>query len=311
MQNVKQRNKVSICIPAYNNEKTISETLDSCCRQDYPLLEILVCDDCSTDKTRQIVSDFKNVLLYPGSKNVGIGKNIEECIRRATGDIIVFMCADDLFTSNKVISDIVDRFRNNPNLGYVGRWYYQFMNGYPGAIRVHRSMDPYFQADNPSGLAFRRAALNSNNTDVVEVSSHIFVEAASIVKKVLHDGWSWQIIQYDTIAVRVHPGGNTATKAFYYNDSPTLSWIRIIGENKNHLTAFVSFIQLKNWARYRDLLREIWLFAVIRPVNLLRPDFWIYALIALVIPRSILRPFTNFYKHRICRMFVKIVERPL
>lgn len=294
-----QKDRVTIAIPTFNNEKTIAETLSSCCMQSYPWLEIIVSDNNSTDKTQEIVKRYAQVKLYNNSKNMGIGPNLENCILMATGEYIVFMCADDIFTDQGIVQDIVHRFKVNPRVGYIGRWYYQYLDGYKGAVRVHRSLDPYFQADNPSGLAFRKEALNG-----CKVSTKLFIEGASMVKHVLSAGWNYSIMQYDTIAVRIHPGGNTATKEHYYTDSPTLSWYGLIGYNYNFLTAFISFIQLKNWAPYRVLLREIWLFIKLRPINLFRPDFYLFAGIALLAPRCILRPFTNFYKHRLSRRFL-------
>jgi glycosyltransferase involved in cell wall biosynthesis len=294
-----QNAKVTIAIPTYNNEKTIAETLDNCIAQDYPFLEIIVSDNRSSDHTIDIVSRYPQVTLHKNLENRGIGPNLQNCIDKATGKYVVFLCADDMFTSPKIISEMVAVFEKDQDIGYIGRWYFQYLNGYKGAVRVHRSMDPYFSADNPSGMGFRKEALAG-----VKVSSKIFIEGASIVKQVLDNGWDYKIMQKDTIAVRIHPGGNTATKSSYYEDSPTLSWYNLIGYNYNFLTAFISFIQLKNWAPYKNLLREIWLFIKLRPVNLCRPDFYLFAGIALFTPRCILRRFTNFYKHRISRIFL-------
>ncbi|MFH1317773.1 MAG: glycosyltransferase family 2 protein [Candidatus Omnitrophota bacterium] len=294
--------KVSICIPAYNKEIVIAETIKSVLFQNYPDKEILVIDDCSTDNTAKVIKKYP-VKLIINEKRLGISGTLERLIKEARGKYIFFLCDDDLITNKLVIRDAVKIFQSFPKVGYITRYYYQFMNGYPGAVRVHRSQDPYFQADNPSGLAFRKSALPE------KVSGNIFVEAASIVKYVLNNGWEYKIMEYDTIAVRVHPGGNTATVKSYYKDSPTLSWLSVVGKHKLLLTAFISFIQLKNWAGYKYLFREIWLFIKLRPVNLLRPDFWFYALIAIFTPSRILRKLTNWYKHRVSRRFVSILER--
>ena len=49
---------VSICIPAYNNEDYISETLDSLLAQTYSNLEIIVVDDCSKDGTFSVLEQY-------------------------------------------------------------------------------------------------------------------------------------------------------------------------------------------------------------------------------------------------------------
>ena len=89
-----------------------------------------------------------------------------------------------------------------------------------------------------------------------------------------------------------------------------MNWTNLIGKQDIILTLFISLIQLKNWTNYKILFREIWLFIKLRPKNLLRIDFWMFSLIAILTPKFILRPFTNWYKHRINRNFVKIIERP-
>jgi glycosyltransferase involved in cell wall biosynthesis len=302
--------KVSICIPAYNASKTIRETLDSCVMQNYPNLEIIVSDNCSTDDTYKIVAHFiyshhpsANIKLYKTEKNNGGGPNMDNCVRLATGSIIVFLCSDDIFTDPNVISDIAMIFNECPNVGYVGHWYYQFLDPDPAPVRIHHSLDPYFQADNQSGIAFRKCAIKGN------FAPAYWIEGASMVKRVLDDGWSYKIIQYDTVGVRIHPGGNTSTKPEPYVVSPTLTWLKLVGRRKFFLTIFISLIQYKNWGKYRFMLREAWYFIKLRPINLFRPDFWFWFLIALLVPKCILRPLTQKYKKYCLKNLIRITTR--
>lgn len=70
---------VSISVITYNHEEFIGECLDSIIAQDYPNLEIIVADDCSTDKTQDILkayqTKYKNIELILQDKNVGITNN--------------------------------------------------------------------------------------------------------------------------------------------------------------------------------------------------------------------------------------------
>ena len=50
---------ISIIVPAYNTEKTIRKCIDSLLRIDYPNYEILIIEDGSIDKTREILSEYK------------------------------------------------------------------------------------------------------------------------------------------------------------------------------------------------------------------------------------------------------------
>jgi len=272
--------------------------------QNYPDLEIVVSDNCSTDKTQEIINqEYSQVKLVIMSENKGGGPNMDNCVKQSTGSIIVFLCHDDIFTDLNVISDMAKIFDENPSIGYIGHWYYQFLGDDPRPVRIHRSNDPYFQADNQSGLGFRKIAIRGN------FSTSAWIEGASMVKRVLDAGWDYRIIQYDTVGVRIHPGANASTQPWPYLISPTLTWVKLVGERKFCLTAFISLVQFKNWGKYRNMLKEIWYFIVLKPSNLFRPDFWFFSLIAIFVPKTILRPLTQAYKKHFLSRFIRIAKR--
>lgn len=89
---------VSICIPAYNAERFIAETLESALRQDYPCLEIVVSDDCSTDRTLEIIGGYESqgVRLLRQERNLGMHANWNAVILASRGKYVVKLDADDL-----------------------------------------------------------------------------------------------------------------------------------------------------------------------------------------------------------------------
>jgi len=135
-------------------------------------------------------------------------------------------------------------------------------------------------------------------------SNKIFVEMPSIVAQYLKQ-YQWTMLEYDTIAARFHPGGNTGTKKSYYTESPTQNWIDLLGEN---FRDFPMFIQLKNRAP-KFLWREICLHVRNDKRVLLSLKFWGYTIVSLIIPGFILRKFTNFYRNTWGRRNAKIIER--
>jgi glycosyltransferase involved in cell wall biosynthesis len=92
---------ISGVVPAYNAEKYIEETLTSLLRQTYPLHEIIVIDDKSSDNTVKIVGRLGTASSVPiklicQEKNQGVSSARNLGIAAASGDWILFMDADDI-----------------------------------------------------------------------------------------------------------------------------------------------------------------------------------------------------------------------
>ncbi|MGV8879816.1 MAG: glycosyltransferase family 2 protein [Sphingobacteriaceae bacterium] len=95
--------KVSIIIPAYNAEKYIAETIVSAKNQTWPTLEIIIVDDGSTDKTLEIAQSFGdlNILVFEQRKSgAAAARNLG--LKKATGEYIQFLDADDLLDPDKI-----------------------------------------------------------------------------------------------------------------------------------------------------------------------------------------------------------------
>ena len=290
--------KISVCIPSHNNEGTIAETIKSVIRQEYPAKEIIVCDDASTDRTTDIVRTFPEVRLVVNPQNLGIGMNLIKLMDESKSKYLFFLCADDLITHPKVLNDYVKAFDENPRVGILGRFCYYFMSGIDGAIGVCRDRSILTNACCPSGVGLR-------NSIICEGSNKIFIEMPFIIAQYLRQ-YEWSLIEYDTVACRFSPGVNTGTKTSYYKESPTQNWIDLLGTNYQD---FPVFITLKNRAP-KLLWSEICLHVRNDKSVLRNHKFWLYATVAILCPRSLLKHLTNFYRHRISRMKSTIIERP-
>ncbi|WP_316505534.1 glycosyltransferase [Nitrosopumilus sp.] len=106
----KTRPKVSIILPARNEEEFIGKCLESLCQQDYENYEIVAIDDSSEDSTARIISEYakKNSKIIPVSarpKPDGwMGKNwaCMEGNRKATGTLLLFTDADTKHSKNVI-----------------------------------------------------------------------------------------------------------------------------------------------------------------------------------------------------------------
>ena len=91
--------KVSILIPVYNREKIISETIESALAQTYENIEIIIVDNCSTDKTYEICQMFEKmdhrISVHRNKENIGPVRNWVECLKYSTGEYVKFLWSDD------------------------------------------------------------------------------------------------------------------------------------------------------------------------------------------------------------------------
>ena len=90
---------VSVCIPCYNAEKTIAETLDSILAQTYSNLVIHVSDNASTDGTLKVVASINDprIHIHPQQENIGGEGNFTRCIQLAEGAYTGIFHADDVY----------------------------------------------------------------------------------------------------------------------------------------------------------------------------------------------------------------------
>lgn len=99
---------VSVCIPVYNGEKYIAETIQSVLAQTYANIEIVVQDNASTDSTWSLLQEFAarypQILIHGNAQNCGMAANWNLVINRASGDYIMLLSADDLLGSTFVAS---------------------------------------------------------------------------------------------------------------------------------------------------------------------------------------------------------------
>ena len=111
---------VSICIPAYNSEEYIKDTIESLLQQTYSNIEIVVSDDCSKDNTCEIVAGFqdKRVKLYRNQTNLGMVGNWNRCLELGKGEFLKLVCADDML-DNTAIEKEAFVLRNNPSVVLV------------------------------------------------------------------------------------------------------------------------------------------------------------------------------------------------
>ena len=115
--------KTSVIVTCYNHEKYVVQCLDSIVCNRIPKLELIICDDCSTDNSVENVerwlirnsSRFERFQFIKHQKNKGVAASLNELINYSSGDIISPLASDDYYLPN-TLSKRRDFFKKNKKL---------------------------------------------------------------------------------------------------------------------------------------------------------------------------------------------------
>lgn len=96
--NEKEKPLVSVIMPAYNAEKYIREAIESILGQTYDNFELIIIDDCSLDKTMDVVNTIKDdrIRIFHNEKNMGIAYSRNYALESSKGKYIAIMDDDDV-----------------------------------------------------------------------------------------------------------------------------------------------------------------------------------------------------------------------
>lgn len=221
--------KVTITVPAYNEENTIAKTLDSILNIDYPLnrLEVLVMNDGSTDKTKERVQPYlkhKHITLV-NQKNGGKGNALNNAIRRAKGEFFVCLDADSEVApdslkillgefTRKDIAAVVPamKIKNSYKLNLLQKfqWYEYLINVFfkkimgkldcihvaPGPFSVYKKQAlidvGYFHESDLTEDLEMTIRLQANNYKIIQnMEAEVYTNAMPTLKKFLNQRNRW------------------------------------------------------------------------------------------------------------------------
>jgi len=109
--------KISIITSTFNSEKYLEENLKALYEQDYKNYEHIIYDNCSTDKTHEIIEKFKDdrTRLFI-EKDEGIFFALNKCLKKVTGDIIFLYCSDDQIIDKNLFSKVKKIYNSNKDI---------------------------------------------------------------------------------------------------------------------------------------------------------------------------------------------------
>lgn len=109
--------RISCIVPVYNQSRYITAALDSIFEQTLPVDEVIVVDDGSSDDVACVVADYPRELVFFSQANQGPAAARNAAIKRATGDWLAFLDADDLWHPDKLALQWA-AFQQDPEIDY-------------------------------------------------------------------------------------------------------------------------------------------------------------------------------------------------
>lgn len=114
--------QVAICIPTYNQDQYLPESVGSACQQTYPHVEVWVSDDASTDITHEAMTalcrQFPQIHYHRHPQNLGIATNVNWLLRQPQAEFIVRLDSDDVLHPHYV-ETLLKLMTKYSNAGYA------------------------------------------------------------------------------------------------------------------------------------------------------------------------------------------------
>lgn len=164
--------KVSICIPAYNNEQSVRRLLESIERQKFKDYEVVITDDSDGEGIRKLAEEKGYIKYYKNKTALGAAANWNAAIGKSSGEYVKIMHHDDWFTDADSLQNFVDMLEQHPEAGMAfsgsrqeeeGRSYERFIAAEDAALieRDYRNLFLGNTIGAPSGTIVRRSVLEN------------------------------------------------------------------------------------------------------------------------------------------------------
>ncbi len=115
--------KVSIIMGVYNDQIFLREAIQSILDQTYTNFEFIICNDCSTDNSPEIIEEYAKkdarIVFLNNEHNLGLASTLNNCISHATGEYIARMDSDDISMPKRLETE-VNFLDSHPEYAVVG-----------------------------------------------------------------------------------------------------------------------------------------------------------------------------------------------
>ncbi|MBI1343038.1 MAG: glycosyltransferase [Terrimonas sp.] len=228
--------KISVVVPSYNQGQFIEETFQSIFEQAYPDIEVIVIDGGSKDNTVDIIKKYeKQISYWVSEKDKGQSDAINKGFARATGDIVTWLCSDDLFLPG-TLQSVNDHFNALPDTVGVIHGGVQMFEG-DKDLEIDYGYENPCTERNISGMAFSQPAAFFRKIYLDRIGGK--------VSETLHYGMDYDLFSRLATVCQFHPVKDLyakyrlhdASKSVSQQDKFIIDWCRV----------FVNFCKNAGW----------------------------------------------------------------
>lgn len=255
---------VSVILPTFNRAHLIAASIISLFEQTYPILEILVVDDGSTDNTEAVVAGFADRVRYVRQENGGKNAAINTGLRGVQGDLVWIMDDDDL-APRDALERLVAPFIADPSTAITygalqkfreddvtGEMHYEMTHPYPpedGRSFFVRIMEDCYITGQPCVLVRR-----SSYDEIFPLPEKNVISEDYAVLLLLARRWSATRVDGVTLLQRQHDGPRGPAEIRYAAESRNARWSEADTELLRNLLPRVSLGELvgRSGAEVRD-----------------------------------------------------------
>ena len=227
---------VSVLLPVWNGEEFLSDSITSILNQDYENLELLVCNDGSTDNTKEIIAYYeKRDKRVIGFSQIHSGKvqALNKAFSQSSGEVICLFAHDDVLLPSSVRRRVIELEKYKNAVVYHNAWFCD------GQLKVMRLLYPMvkeysFAAPKDLNMILRRNIMGGG---LCAFSRNIGTKIFPIPEELSFEDW-WitfiSILNADFIKYIPEP----------------LAYYRIHGKNDNGAMVINDEIIKKDWRRH-------------------------------------------------------------
>jgi glycosyltransferase involved in cell wall biosynthesis len=287
------------------------------------------------------------IKIFRNVENLGYSRNLESLSKKGDGEIVYLMGQDDILGEG-ALEETYQAFKISDDIGAVARPYFWFDEKITKPVRATEQLNPEKNlprttenqkepvvrgeivtknddfkrlvltidvAGQLSGLAMRREYMDTPfHEDIFPCHVYPFI---AILKK-----HPIVFLKDYNLAVRIR-SSQCRSVSWIYDKSPIESWVDFANSMfsekefesfrkyfiKNYVARnYVGLVQIRNYAKYKYLLREIWMLLKYRPENVFSPTFWFFSLGCAITPPFILIALTDWYKRKINSKLIKNIN---